>query len=63
MLGELHEGRAATREALAWSQRRNQLYLEAELWRVDGELARVGWSFDLSTPWLVDMAIRRCGNR
>src|SRR5262249_46652508 len=39
MLGELHEGRAAIREALAWSQRRNQRYLEAELWRVDGELA------------------------
>lgn len=37
--GELHEGRAATREGLAWSHRRNQRYLEAELWRVDGELA------------------------
>jgi DNA-binding SARP family transcriptional activator len=37
--GELHEGRAATCEALSWSQRRNQRYLEAELWRVDGELA------------------------
>ncbi len=39
MVGELHEGRAATREGLALSQRRNQRYLEAELWRVDGELA------------------------
>ena len=39
MVGEFHEGRAATREALAWSQRCNQRYLEAELWRVDGELA------------------------
>ena len=39
MAGELHEGRAATREALSLSQRRNQRYLEAELWRVDGELA------------------------
>jgi DNA-binding SARP family transcriptional activator/tetratricopeptide (TPR) repeat protein len=39
MASELHEGRAATREALALSQRRNQRYLEAELWRVDGELA------------------------
>jgi hypothetical protein len=38
MAGELHEGRAATREALSWSERRNQRYLEAELWRVDGEL-------------------------
>jgi tetratricopeptide (TPR) repeat protein len=37
--GELPEGRAATREALAWSQRSNQRYLEAEMWRVDGELA------------------------
>jgi DNA-binding SARP family transcriptional activator len=39
MTGELHEGRAATREGLSLSQRRNQCYLEAELWRVDGELA------------------------
>lgn len=38
-LGEFHEGRAATREALAWSRTCNQRYLEAELWRVDGELA------------------------
>lgn len=37
--GELHEGRAATREGLEWTQRSNQRYLEAELWRVDGELA------------------------
>jgi DNA-binding SARP family transcriptional activator len=39
MTGELREGRAATREGLSLSQRRNQRYLEAELWRVDGELA------------------------
>ena len=39
MLGELHEGRAATREGLMLSERRNQRYLEAELWRVEGELA------------------------
>jgi DNA-binding SARP family transcriptional activator/tetratricopeptide (TPR) repeat protein len=39
MAGELHEGRAATREGLSWSHRHNQRYLEAELWRVDGELA------------------------
>jgi hypothetical protein len=39
IVGELHEGRAATREGLSWSQRRDQRYLEAELWRVDGELA------------------------
>ena len=39
MAGELHEGRAATREGLSLSHRRNQHYLEAELWRVDGELA------------------------
>lgn len=37
--GELHEGRAAAREALAWSDRCNQRYLSAELLRVDGELA------------------------
>ena len=39
MAGELHDARAATREALSLSHRRNQRYLEAELWRVDGELA------------------------
>jgi DNA-binding SARP family transcriptional activator/tetratricopeptide (TPR) repeat protein len=39
MAGELHEGRAATREGLSLSERRNQRYIEAELWRVDGELA------------------------
>ena len=39
LAGELHAGRAATREGLAWTDRCNQRYLEAELWRVDGELA------------------------
>ncbi|HZO27895.1 MAG TPA: AAA family ATPase [Chloroflexota bacterium] len=39
LVGELHEGRVATREGLSLSHRRNQRYLEAELWRVDGELA------------------------
>ena len=38
-VGELHQGRAAIREGLSWSQRCRQRYLEAELWRVDGELA------------------------
>ena len=39
MVGEFHEGRAATRDGLSWSHSCNQGYLEAELWRVDGELA------------------------
>ena len=39
MVGEFHQGRAATREGLSWSESHNQRYLEAELWRVDGELA------------------------
>ncbi|GAB2585867.1 AAA family ATPase [Ramlibacter solisilvae] len=39
ILGKFRQGRAATREALAWSRRCNQRYLDAELWRVDGELA------------------------
>jgi hypothetical protein len=39
MAGEFHQGRAATREGLSWSHRCDQRYLEAELWRVDGELA------------------------
>ena len=43
MAGELREGRAAIREGLSWSRGCNQRYLEAELWRVDGELAyRIG---------------------
>ena len=37
--GELDDGRAATREGLSWSHTCNQRYLEAELWRADGELA------------------------
>src|SRR5262249_50959988 len=39
MAGELDQGRAAAREGLSWAHRRNQRYLEAELWRVAGELA------------------------
>jgi DNA-binding SARP family transcriptional activator len=39
MAGECQQGRAATREGLSWSHSHNQRYLEAELWRVDGELA------------------------
>jgi DNA-binding SARP family transcriptional activator/tetratricopeptide (TPR) repeat protein len=39
MVGEFRQGRAATREGLSWSHRCNQRYLEAELWRADGELA------------------------
>jgi DNA-binding SARP family transcriptional activator/DNA polymerase III delta prime subunit len=39
MVGEVHQARAATREGLSWAHRCNQRYLEAELWRVDGELA------------------------
>lgn len=39
VVGEFHNGRAAAREGLSWSHRCNQRYLEAELWRVDGELA------------------------
>ena len=36
---EITEGRAATREGISRSRAWNQRYLEAELWRVDGELA------------------------
>lgn len=42
LAGESHEGRVATREGLSWSHSRDQRYLEAELWRVDGELAYRG---------------------
>lgn len=37
--GEVAEGRAATREGISGSREWSQCYLEAELWRVDGELA------------------------
>ena len=39
MAGEFQEGRVAAREGLSLSHGCNQRYLEAELWRVDGELA------------------------
>jgi DNA-binding SARP family transcriptional activator len=39
MVGEIPKGRAAAREGLSWTHRCNQRYLEAELWRADGELA------------------------
>jgi DNA-binding SARP family transcriptional activator len=40
--GEVREGRVASREALEWTRKYKQLYLEAELTRVDGELADLG---------------------
>jgi tetratricopeptide (TPR) repeat protein len=46
MAGELDQGRAATREGLSWSHTHNQRYLEAELWRVDGELAYLSGEAD-----------------
>jgi DNA-binding SARP family transcriptional activator len=39
IVGEYREGRAITSEGLSWSHRCSQRYIEAELWRVDGELA------------------------
>ena len=39
IIGEFDQGRVATREGLSWSHSCNQRYLEAELWRADGELA------------------------
>ncbi len=39
MVGEFRQGRAAALEGLSWAHHCNQRYLEAELWRVDGELA------------------------
>jgi DNA-binding SARP family transcriptional activator len=39
MTGEFPQGRAATREGLSLADSCDQRYLEAELWRVDGELA------------------------
>jgi hypothetical protein len=38
--GEAHEGRVAAGEALKWTQEVNQRYLEAELGRIDAELAQ-----------------------
>ena len=39
---EAHEGRVASREALEWTRKSKQCYLEAELGRLDSELARRG---------------------
>jgi hypothetical protein len=39
IVGEYREARAITHDGLSWSHRCDQRYLEAELWRVDGELA------------------------
>jgi hypothetical protein len=39
LAGEYPQGRAAAREGLSWTRERNQLYLESELQRVDGDLA------------------------
>lgn len=52
ILGTFSKGREAAREALSWSQRHDQLYLEAELWRVDGELAYQGRDSDVATTSL-----------
>jgi tetratricopeptide (TPR) repeat protein len=38
--GEAHEGRVASREALEWTRASKQRYLEAELSRLDAELAQ-----------------------
>ena len=56
-IGELHPARAATREGLSWSHRFNQGYLEAELWRVDGELAFRSGDGEAATTSL-DEAVR-----
>jgi len=42
MLGNTDEGRAVAREGLSWTHDHGQRYLEAELWRADGELAAAG---------------------
>ena len=39
MTGEYQQGRTAVREGLSWTNNRDQRYLEAELSRIDGELA------------------------
>ena len=52
MAGECEQGRAATREGLSWSHTHNQRYLEAELWRVDGELAHRGGETEAATASL-----------
>jgi tetratricopeptide (TPR) repeat protein len=59
MVGEFRQGRVATREGLSWSHRCNQRYLEAELWRVDGELAYCSGEFEAAAASLrsaVDIA-------
>ena len=59
MAGELDRGRAAAREGLSWSDSHDQRYLEAELWRVQGELAYRSGEAEAATASLrraVDLA-------
>jgi DNA-binding SARP family transcriptional activator len=49
---EVRQGRAAAREGLEWSNKYNQRYLEAELWRIDGELAFRSGEIDDATTSL-----------
>lgn len=52
--GEWDEARATAQEALAWSERRDQRYLVAELLRVDGECA-----YSLGESAVAETALRR----
>ena len=52
IVGAFPEGREAAREALSWSQGHDQRYLEAELWRVDGQLAHHGGDVDAASSSL-----------
>jgi hypothetical protein len=52
MVGEYYQGRDAAREGLLWSHSHNQRYLEAELWRVDGELAHRGGEIEAAAASL-----------
>jgi hypothetical protein len=59
MLGEFREGRAAAREGLLWSHKCNQRYLEAELWRIDGELAYRGGDTDAAASLAIAVETAR----
>lgn len=53
-VGDPDRGRASAREGLSWSADHDQRYLEAELWRIDGDLARAA-----SEPAAAEASLRR----
>lgn len=52
LVGDPREGLAAARDGLTWSHGHKQGYLEAELWRAEGELAHADGEIDVAADSL-----------